>query len=224
MGGFSGQLNIRMDRSQFLASREYQIIRSSIEDLDRGGIIQRSAGYCFSISDVIYQLLTRQGIDCELVECRLTMISRDPPSLRLIGHDQSGPDHELQTHIVCVAKCHYPVVIDLAVVHLHPYQRFIAEPVILPPKPGVIAEFEFAHSTWLYQEKPQTQAPQIANKNIIDRMITERRIKAELKWLKLAVIVLIIIAAANFVRGSYDFYQTYINNTNNWGPAEIKKP
>jgi hypothetical protein len=208
-----------MNRTQITESREYQKIQEIVSELDRGGIIERSAGYCFGISDVIYQLLIREGIDCELVECRLTMIGRMPPSLRLVGHDEQRTQPEISTHIICIAKLAQPVIIDLSIIHLHPQVRYLIEPVTEMPKPGVLGEFDLGHSTWLYQEKPQTQAPVITNKNIIERMVTERRIKRDIQWLKIAVVVLICIASANTLRGSYDFYQTYTNDANNWGPV-----
>ncbi len=37
-------------------------------------------------------------------------------------------------------------------------------------------------------------------------------------FIKSFMFVLLTVSSLNFIRGSYDFYQTYINKNNDWGP------
>lgn len=211
-----------MNIEEFKRTRDWQIIQTVIQDLDQQEIIERARGYCFSVSDMAYQLLIRRGLDCELTECRLTVFSADPPQLSHIGHDQQSRPGEISTHVVCMVNTEIPVLIDLSVCGLHPKIRWICEPCTAR-KSGEIAEFDFGHSRWLYQEKLLSQAPIIANKNIVERLIEQRKIKNDLRLIKLGLIALGMVVVLNAIRGGYDFYQTYIVEDNFWGPHQIKK-
>jgi hypothetical protein len=63
--------------------------------------------------------------------------------------------------------------------------------------------------------------PGFHQQNIVDHIATERRVRNELKILKIGIAVVFAITLFNAVRGSYDYYQTYIIENNGWGPGQL---
>lgn len=187
------------------------------------GVIQRGHGYCLSMSDMMKTLLEDQGIPCKIVECSLIIMRKDPPGIMIIGQDRQSndPSKELDTHVVCVTETDQPILIDCSIGHVWPSVPYVIERV--NGQGNEIAHYNFEGVTWVYKSKLNPRLPNIMQQNIIERLLTERKVKKDISLLKLLIIFALTISSFNAVRGAYDFYQVYIDETNYWGPAHIKQ-
>jgi hypothetical protein len=209
-------------------SKDYHTVMEIVQSLWEGQVIQRGGGFCLSMADMIRTLLLQKGIVSHLVECKLTVMSKDPPGLTLIGHDnliaRTGNINEMDTHVVTVTDTDPPMIIDLSIVHLRENTPYIVERVnINYDDTNQLAQLEWGNDTWIYQKKPVSQLPQIYQQSIVDRFLTDRRIFKTLKIMSILITVALTISLLNGIRGAYDFYQVYIDDTNYWGPKHLEE-
>jgi hypothetical protein len=201
----------------------YQKVKYLVDGLNSSGMLENGSGYCLSMSDIVHKLLHKEGIKSRLVECSLMVTLKNPPSLYLMGYpgfNANNFDSEkmLQTHIVCVTETEIPILIDLSISHIDKNIPFICAPIIKKEKHTNISEYDFETSTWTYQEKVDTELPKLHQRSILDRIIQDNKIENQIDFIKKLIILALSVSSLNLIRGSYDFYQTYINRTNDWGP------
>jgi hypothetical protein len=201
----------------------YKKVKSLVDGLHSVGMLENGSGYCLSMSDIIHKLLHKEGIKSRLVECSLMVTLKNPPSLYLMGYPGFNGNHfdsdkMLQTHIVCVTETEVPILIDLSISHIDKNIPFICAPITKKEEHTNIAEYDFETSTWTYQEKVDTELPKLHQRSILDRIEQDNKVTRQIHFIKSFMFVLLTLSSLNFIRGSYDFYQTYINKTNDWGP------
>ncbi len=211
---------------ELINSEDYKKIHVILMHLWQGGIIQRGRGYCLSMADMIKTLLEQEGIVCNLVECKLTVMGIDPPGILLVGHDglnRAQQDiNDIDSHMICITKTEIPMLIDLSVIGVRPEIPWIFERAN-GAKDGIIAEYDFGVSRWIYQHKPSTRLPGHHQKSIVERIKTDGGIFRKFKLLTVLIVIAMTISLVNAIRGGYDFYQTYINKDNYWGPTHIQQ-
>jgi hypothetical protein len=201
----------------------YQKVKYLVDGLNSSGMLENGSGYCLSMSDIVHKLLHKEGIKSRLVECSLMVTLKNPPSLYLMGYpgfNANNFDSEkmLQTHIICVTETEIPILIDLSISHIDKNIPFICAPITKKEKHTNIAEYDFETSTWTYQEKVDTELPKLHQRSILDRINQDNKIENQIGFIKKLIILALSVSSLNLIRGSYDFYQTYINRTNDWGP------
>jgi hypothetical protein len=202
---------------------EYRKVLEVLNNLWQGQVIQRGGGYCLSMSDMIRTLLKKEGIESRLVECKLTVMNKNPPSLMLIGHDgliqRTGNINEMDVHVVCVTETDIPMLIDASIINLNMGRAWIVERA---GHGDVIGEYVYDDVNWIYQIKPYSQLPQSYQKSIVDRIHTDRKIFKKLHWLTVILALVITVSTLNAARGAYDFYMVYVKE-NNWGPKTLER-
>jgi hypothetical protein len=201
----------------------YKRVIEIVKELWDTDVIARAAGYCFSISDMVSTLMRHSGIESEIVECQLMVKRVDPPVMIALGYDhRRDSPQQITTHVVVITKTEIPMIIDLSIGNLQPDQvRLIVERA--NGKNGTIATLDLGKTTWIYTAKKDQKFPHFYQQSIVDRIQTDQRVKREINWLKILIIVAISISSLNAVRGGYDFYQTYLDDGNSWGPARLKQ-
>jgi hypothetical protein len=200
-------------------------IKNTVENLYNSGLVGAGSGYCLSMSDIVHKLLHQRGIESHLVECGLMVTIKDPPGLYLVGYtgfheNDFDKETKMENHIVCVTDTPVPILIDTSISHVDKKIKYICEPIVKKEIHTNIAEFEFSSSTWMYQEKPESELPNLHQRSIIDRINTDNKFKKQISFIQKFMIVLLGVSSLNFIRGTYDFYQTYVNKTNSWGPYD----
>jgi hypothetical protein len=205
----------------------YKKIKNVVNELYLSGLVETGSGYCLSMSDIVHKLLHKEGIESTLVECNLMVIVKNPPGLYLMGykgfHENTyDSTKKMENHIVCVTKTEIPILIDLSISHIDKNVFFICSPILNVETHTNLAEFEFESSTWTYTERLNSELPRLHQKSIINRIKEDQRITKEIKFIKLIIISLFAISSANFVRGVYDFYQKYVNDSNGFGPNKTE--
>lgn len=206
-----------------LKTRDYSTVIEVVKKLWHSEVIQRSTGYCFSVSDMMRTLLLHEGIASRIVECQLTVINASPPGYVMLGYDISVKNKEVPTHVVCVTDTDVPMIIDLSIGYIMPGTvPFVVEQA--RPNAALshsIAELTYENSTWHYTQKKDQHFPKFHQDSIVNRIATDRQVKREIAWLKAVIVAVLVLTAGNAVRGSYDFYQKYAVSSNNFGPQEL---
>ena len=232
MNNPSGNVRSLKNTESLSEDKEYKKIISIIENLWDTGVIQRGTKQCYSMSDIICKLLKQNGIDCYLEECALMIMRKNPPELNLVGYPLSegfsryndgGASNslkEMQTHVVCITRTKYPLLIDLSIFEYSEDVPFICERINRTDITE-LAFFDFPNTTFSYSKRSLNQVPILHQQSIIDRIKTDKELFSSIDRINRILILIISIATLNFIRGGYDFYQKYINTTNGFGPNKI---
>lgn len=204
----------------------FKTIKGIIDNLRNSGMLDAGSGYCVSMSDIIHKLLHKQGIKSQIVECSLMVTLKDPPGLFLMGYpgfnqNNYAKDKMLSTHVVCITETEIPILIDLSVGHIDKEIPYICAPLLKNHSHANLAEYDFVTSTWTYTRKPETEIelPKLHQRSILDRIKLDNQIQTQIAVIQKLVIVALSISSLNLLRGTYDFYQTYVNPHNDWGPS-----
>jgi hypothetical protein len=201
----------------------YKKVKSVVDGLNSAGMLENGSGYCLSMSDIVHKLLHKEGIKSRLVECSLMVTLKSPPGLYLMGYpgfngENFDSEKMLKTHIICVTETEVPILIDLSISHIDKNIPFICVPIIKKESHTNIAEYDFETSTWTYQEKVDTELPKLHQRSILDRIEQDNKVTNQINSIKSLILLLFTLTSLNFVRGTYDFYQKYVNQNNDWGP------
>lgn len=205
-----------------LKSKDYHKIAEILKKLHENGTVERAQGYCYSIADMMKSLLSLEGISSKIIECQLTVTCFDPPSMKFYGFDQKTKNNDIDTHVVVITETEIPMLIDISISHLYPAKVSS----IIERANGVgnqLADLELNGTRWVYQTKSVQRFPQYHQTSILERIQTDKKVQRELKLLKVGLLLTIIFASLNFGRGAVDFYQTYFQAGNYWGPDYNKK-
>jgi hypothetical protein len=220
-------LRLTTTDQELAANKDYQTVMEQITLLYNSGVVARGGGFCLSMSEMIRTLLHQQGIACHLVECKLTVMSKNPPRLSLVGHDNltvqtaSHNFNQLDVHVVCITDTAIPMLIDLSIAEIRPeHTPYICER--LNETEDHIAEYQWADTTWVYQHKAVSQLPKMHQESIAHRFLTDRKIFKTLRILAIMLAISLTISTLNAVRGGWDYYQVYIKDDNSWGPDQLR--
>lgn len=206
---------------------EYQKVMGIINGLWQGGTIKRAPGYCLSVSDMMLKLLNTQGVKSRLAECSVTVITQDPPTISMIGHDgvKTGMKDEMDNHIVVITDTEIPMLIDLSVFH---FSELTNKPFIVerlsPSETCNLSEYTFENSRWMYEEKLDSKVPYLHQQSILDRINLDKKVEKNFGLVNKILIVLSIITSLNFIRGGADFYFKYVVRDNGFGPHQVHQP
>lgn len=203
----------------------YKKVNQVVDNLYASGLISNGSGYCLSMSDIVYKLLYKEGIKSKLVECSLMITLKNPPGLFLMGYTgfheiDYDPENKMENHIVCITETEVPILIDTSISNIDRKIKYICEPIESKCESANMCEFDFETSSWLYQQKPESELPDLHQKSIVDRINQDNQFKKQISFIQKFLIVLLGVSSLNLIRGSYDFYQTYFNRYNNWGPSK----
>jgi hypothetical protein len=204
----------------------FKTIEGIIYNLKNSGMLDAGSGYCVSMSDIVHKLLHKEGIKSQIVECSLMVSLKDPPGLFLMGYpgfnqNNFDKDKMLSTHVVCITETEVPILIDLSVGNIDSNISFICAPIVKNYSHTNLAEFDFITSTWTYTKKQDTEMelPKLHQRSILDRIKLDNQIQSQIGIIQKLVVLALSVSCLNFIRGGYDFYQKYINQTNGFGPT-----
>jgi len=214
-----------MKHHPVIETEYFKIVKGVVDGLHKSGMTEAGSGYCLSMSDIVLKLLHKEGIKSRLVECNLMVTLKNPPGMYLMGYpgfngNNYNSEKMMQTHIVCITETEIPILIDLSISHIDKNIPYICAPIPKNFEHTNLTEYDFETSTWTYTQKEDTnlELPKLHQKSILDRIKTDQLVSSELKLVKTLIIFALTVSSLNFMRGTYDFYQTYINKYNDWGP------
>lgn len=200
----------------------YAKVVETLNEVSRWGLLERSQGYCISISDIIVNRLRQKGIKAKLLECSLMITLKDPLSIFLVGYDgiipeDFDPKEQTQNHVVCITDTEIPLLIDASISHVDPDISYVILPTDIKNSDHII-EYDYGTSIWSYKEKINTELPKLFQRSVIDRIKTDNKTRTDINLIKTGMILVSLVTTLNFGRGIFDFYQKYVNDTNNFGP------
>jgi hypothetical protein len=182
---------------------QFPVIKQVIDSLWESGIIQRGAGYCLGMSDIVQKMLEARGVKSDIVECKLLVLKKNPPSIHLIGQDKiftegnvdSGKT-KIDTHVVLITKTQIPMLIDTSIGHVSTNIPYVCGAV--NGKEHSLAEYNVDDAEWVYLKKPVEVLPELHQKSLLERIRTDFEVANTLKLMKYIVIALICMSLINF--------------------------
>lgn len=218
-----------MNQQDVTQTNYFKIIKGVVDKLHASGMTQAGSGYCLSMSDIVLKLLHKEGIKAKIIECNLMVTLKNPPGLYLMGYPGFNPNNYdsekmMQTHVICVTETEVPILIDLSIAHIDKNIPYICAPILKSHEHTNLSEYDFQTSTWIYTQREDTnmELPKLHQKSILDRIKTDQKVDKEINYIKTLLLILFAVSSTNFIRGSYDFYQKYVNKTNGFGPNSVE--
>lgn len=204
-------------------TEDYKKVSDVIFRLMETGVTHAARGYCVSMSDIVYTMLTQLNIPCKIVECGLTIDIKSTNQLYVVGYDnlKDKPDGA-DTHVVVVTQTEIPMIIDVSISHLLPNRLQGVIDSCCVDSNGVIANINNGDVYLTYKEKKKFTLPMMHQLSIVDRIKTDVSIFNNIKFIKSLVVVALCISTINAARGLYDFYTVHVVQDNYWGPSAIK--
>ena len=204
----------------------YQNIKKILIDFYKRGMLSRFSGECIAAADILQHSLSANGIHSRIIECQLSIVNNDSKNglvWYFIGFDNNLATHGIDTHAVVVTETEPPYMIDLSIGNTIGGERPWVVEKLSSDDNLILGKYEIDEFTCVYHPKINPRLVGLHQKTLLDRLKTDRKVEKNLKLLRIMVYFLIAIATINFLRGGYDFYQTYVIDTNNWGPDSDEK-
>jgi hypothetical protein len=228
---------MQLNNYEFLTSDQelintdyYKEISSVLTGMIKSDTVRLTTGWCISSSNIIYLALQQRGIKCQIIEVELLItyntIGKGTQQC-FIGFENIKSPGEIDTHVVILTKTPVPILIDASISD----KISLFTPVVieraesLPDR--IIGLYSYQKDNLnlklLYKQKENQKVGEIYFKSFVDRINTDKEIFKNLNLLKLLVTIALVIGGLNLIRGAYDFYETFVNDENYWGPTSIEK-
>lgn len=182
---------------------QFPLVKQVIDSLWEGGIIQRGAGYCLGMSDIIQKLLESKGVKSKILECKLIVLKKNPPGIHLIGQNgmfSAGnldkSQTKVDTHVVVITDTKIPMLIDTSIGHVSDKIPYVCGEI--NGKENVLAQYNIDDTEWVYLKKPIEVLPELHQKSLIDRIRTDVDVAKSIKFLKIIVTCIIGMSLINF--------------------------
>jgi len=200
---------------------DYEKVCRVIFRLMESGVTFAAKGYCISMSDIVYTLLNQVGIKCRIVECAVTINNKQDNKLYVVGYDNlKDVEHCEDTHVVVVTETEVPMIIDVSIAHLLPNNlQGIIDSL---QNSEILANINTNFVDLTYKEKTNFKIPLLHQTSIVDRIKTDMFIFDNIKVLKSLVVIALLVSSFNAIRGLFEYYEVYVNSTNDWGPVAVK--
>lgn len=203
----------------------YKKIKHLIFNIETTGTLYRSSGHCIGVSDMVKKLLEESNINAKLLECNLAVLNSKDKAYDFVGYCDGtnvDPQKEAPTHVVCVTETPVPFLIDLSVYGFNKTINYVVFPLLdnFVEHEKNILTIKIDGTSWIYNYRKNDILVDLHEKNIIDRINKDIIIDKKINLINKVLLCLSIIACLNFVRGSFDFYQKYVNKNNGFGPNQ----
>tara|TARA_B110000503_G_scaffold33244_1_gene54007 strand:+ start:1053 stop:1757 length:705 start_codon:yes stop_codon:yes gene_type:complete len=196
------------------ATEDYKRVKEVIERLIVSGITRMGEGYCISVSDITFNMLSQAGIKSHLMEVQLSAFDQNNDQKYMVGFTtpyQENNYRNVQTHVVVVTATEIPMIIDLSIAHRLPegYQCIVDKSTNEGDR--VACRLDILGWSYIYQEKKTALGlPMLHQVSILERITTDNKIFKDIKSLKTLNyigIVLSVFAAINVIaKLLFDWY------------------
>lgn len=172
-----------------------------LDKLDKGAILGRLSGNCIASCDMVQTMLSQSGIECEIVECQ-ACIHREGETLEFffVGYDDTAFAGQVDTHLVVVTKTKIPMLIDVSISHLLPYDHpYIVEELKEYADGNIIGDYTYSNFKLTYQKKKVIRIPNIHQKTLLGRITEEMKFRNLVHKLVWIVWLGLSLSAVNFI-------------------------
>lgn len=180
-------------------TNDYDQVVDVVTELVESGITRMGEGYCVSVSDIVFNLLSQRGIKCHLAEVQLSAYDEASGTRHMIGFETTLTQNTLarvNTHVVVITDTEIPMLIDASIAHKLPGYKQVVIDRVSNAGNKVVLETKYETWSYIYQEKlTGIRMPQLHQISIIDRIATDRKIFGNLKSLQRLNLIGIVLSA-----------------------------
>jgi hypothetical protein len=192
-------------------TKDYETIKIVISRLVESGITRMGEGYCISVSDIIFNLLTQYGIKSHLQECQLSIVDQTTKNTHLVGFETAfhkSTHLKVAAHVVVVTDTEIPIFIDASIAHKLPSGMQVIVDKFENYNDKVFGKVEYDGYNFIYQEKITGLAiPQLHQISILNRIQTDKKIFNEIKILKILNYIGIFLSSFAMLNIIIKFFQ-----------------
>jgi hypothetical protein len=197
--------NLTIDsNNELFNSPENTKILEVVNSLYDSGVAINFAHNCIAACDIIQAALHNIGIKSKIVEVQLNIFRNDGNGNNdylYIGYDSVSFPGEVDTHVVVVTETKDPILIDLSLGHVLPSDKNRVL-VKCNPKEKFIASLDIGSLKLSYFVKSSIKLPALHQKNIVERIIEDRKTREVLENLRIFIFFLMTISIINFTLNS----------------------
>ena len=192
------------DSEEFLKMTEYQSVKKITEQFIQTSNPTAFIGNCVATSDIIQTLLSRHGINSQIVECQAAIFKIEPEgrvNYMFVGYDNYSYPGQIDTHTVVITEGKSPILVDLSLGFVLPANK---KYLIADAKKNnsseekIICKVQFDDYEIVYYEKTSIRLPGIHQKNLMQRIVTEQQISKTVEHLKIFVMCAVGLGLVNF--------------------------
>lgn len=199
----SNNLTINSNNELFNSPENTKILEV-VNSLYESGVAINFAHNCIAACDIIQAALHNIGIKSKIVEVQLNIFRNDGNGNNdylYIGYDSVSFPGEVDTHVVIVTETKDPILIDLSLGHVLPNDKNRVL-VKCNPKEKFIASLDIGSLKLSYFIKSSIKLPALHQKNIVERIIEDRKTREVLENLRIFIFFLMTISIINFTLNS----------------------
>lgn len=170
----------------------YQKIKEILEQVKSQDILPRLTGNCIAASDLIQNLLGQHGISSRIVEVQLTatrFYENNTSEFLFVGFDNIKFPGQVDSHLVVITDTDIPLMIDSSIQHIlngTGYDYILHD---INTTEHHLADYRIDNLQLTYQIKKSVKWPVVHQRNLVERMAEEKRVRETLNLLKLWTIV-----------------------------------
>lgn len=193
--------NLTIDsNNELFNSPENTKILEVVNSLYESGVAINFAHNCIAACDIIQAAMHNIGIKSKIVEVQLNIFRNDGNGNNdylYIGYDSVSFPGEVDTHVVVITETKDPILIDLSLGHVLPSDKNRVL-VKCNPKEKFIASLDIGSLKLSYFIKSSIKLPALHQKNIVERIIEDRKTREILENLRIFIYFLMAISMINF--------------------------
>lgn len=183
---------------------EYKTVVAVMKDLGDSGRVKLFQGKCIAASDIIQALFDARGLRAKSLECTLVVVNgrNIAGSVSFVGFDSVDEvkPEDFDTHVVVLVEAELPFIVDASVGHIVGNDKYVVITPLSNKDPDVIADTTAASVRLVYRVKKNIRLTSMHQKNLLDRVIEDQKVKKEvgylnkLVWIGLGIGVFNILA------------------------------
>lgn len=193
-----------------------------IHRMATNGIIHAGNGWCVSMSDMIQHHLESAGVRCHMLEVDLRINRQDNDVVYIGLTDEQKQLDTYDTHVVVIADCETPILIDASVSKYLPFGKLAVFEPLTAQGTNYFLKFDENQIDLTYRTKALQTVPLTHHSSIVQRIKTDNDVQQQLRLLKVFVFLAAIFSIINSGIIFNSYYETYIEK-NAWGPQSQKE-
>lgn len=197
--------NLPIDSTnELFNSPEIVKILEVVDSLYASGMAINFAHNCIASADILQASLQTVGIKSKILEVQLNVFRDDGTNNKdylYIGYNGTTFRDEIDTHVVVITETKEPILIDLSLGHILPSDknRVITK---CNPSNNHLASLDIGSLKLSYFIKTAIKLPHIHQKNIIERMIEDRKTRDIVEQLRFFTFFVMTLSIINFTLNS----------------------
>lgn len=193
--------------NEFKSQREYKVVTDIIKELADSNRIAHFQGKCVAACDILQALFDAKGLRAKTFECTLVVVNgrNKPGSVAFVGFDsiEEVRAGDLDTHVVILVEAETPFIVDASVGNIVGNDKYVIVTPLSNKDPDVIADSVVNGVQLVYRVKKNIRLFSVHQKNLLDKIIEDQKIKKDVGLLSWMVRILIGVGVFNMIANSW---------------------